>query len=69
MADTGKRTVSILGSTGSIGVNTVDVIRQLGGRDRFDVVAITGNSNIALLAEQASNAAQGSPSPRREPLQ
>jgi 1-deoxy-D-xylulose-5-phosphate reductoisomerase len=53
MADSGKRTVSILGSTGSIGVNTVDVIRQLGGRDRFDVVAITGHSNIALLAEQA----------------
>jgi 1-deoxy-D-xylulose-5-phosphate reductoisomerase len=53
MADTGKRTVSILGSTGSIGVNTVDVIRQLGGRDSFDVVAITGHSNIALLAEQA----------------
>jgi 1-deoxy-D-xylulose-5-phosphate reductoisomerase len=48
-----KRRVSILGSTGSIGVNTLDVVKQLGGRDAFDVVAVTGNSNIALLAEQA----------------
>ncbi len=49
-----KRRITILGSTGSIGVNTLDVIKQLGGRDAFDLVAITGNSNIALLAEQAS---------------
>lgn len=49
-----KRRITILGSTGSIGVNTLDVIQQLGGRDAFDLVAITGNSNIALLAEQAS---------------
>ncbi|MBW6423877.1 1-deoxy-D-xylulose-5-phosphate reductoisomerase [Rhizobium sp. XQZ8] len=53
MAETGKRRISILGSTGSIGVNTLDVVNQLGGRDAFDVVAITGNANIALLAEQA----------------
>ncbi|MCB5202333.1 1-deoxy-D-xylulose-5-phosphate reductoisomerase [Neorhizobium sp. T786] len=48
-----KRRISILGSTGSIGVNTLDVINQLGGRDAFDVQAITGSSNISLLAEQA----------------
>jgi len=53
MAGTGKRRISILGSTGSIGVNTLDVVSQLGGRETFDVVAITGNANIALLAEQA----------------
>ncbi len=53
MADTGKRRIIILGSTGSIGVNTLDVINQLGGRDAFDVVAVTGNANVALLAEQA----------------
>lgn len=53
MAGTGKRRISILGSTGSIGVNTLDVVDQLGGREAFDVVAITGNANIALLAEQA----------------
>jgi len=48
-----KHRLSILGSTGSIGTNTLDVIRQLGGRDRFDVLALTGSSNITLLAEQA----------------
>ncbi|KKX27810.1 1-deoxy-D-xylulose-5-phosphate reductoisomerase [Rhizobium sp. LC145] len=48
-----KRRISILGSTGSIGVNTLDVVNQLGGRDAYDVVAITGSSNITLLAEQA----------------
>ncbi|WP_117195091.1 1-deoxy-D-xylulose-5-phosphate reductoisomerase [Rhizobium terrae] len=53
MAETGKRRISVLGSTGSIGVNTLDVVNQLGGRDAFEVVAITGNANVALLAEQA----------------
>lgn len=48
-----KRRISILGSTGSIGVNTLDVVGQLGGRDAFDLVALTGNSNIELLARQA----------------
>jgi 1-deoxy-D-xylulose-5-phosphate reductoisomerase len=48
-----KQRISILGSTGSIGVNTLDVVNQLGGRDAFDVLAITGSSNIPLLAEQA----------------
>ncbi|MCF6368809.1 1-deoxy-D-xylulose-5-phosphate reductoisomerase [Rhizobium halophilum] len=48
-----RRSISILGSTGSIGVNTLDVVEQLGGREAFDLVAITGNSNIGLLAEQA----------------
>lgn len=41
----------ILGSTGSIGTQTLDVIRDR--RDRFRVVALTaGGSNIPLLAEQ-----------------
>ncbi|MNH86364.1 1-deoxy-D-xylulose 5-phosphate reductoisomerase [compost metagenome] len=53
MADMDRRRISILGSTGSIGVNTLDVVAQLGGRNAFDIVAITGNSNVALLAEQA----------------
>ena len=48
-----KRRISILGSTGSIGVNTLDVVGQLGGRDAFDLIALTGNSNIELLARQA----------------
>ncbi len=48
-----KRRLTILGSTGSIGTNTLDVINQLGGRETFEVAALTGNGNIELLAEQA----------------
>lgn len=40
---------SILGSTGSIGVQALDVARKLGLR----VTALTAHSNTALLAEQA----------------
>lgn len=47
------RRLSVLGSTGSIGVSTLDVIDQLGGRDEFDVMALTGNGNLDLLAQQA----------------
>ena len=48
-----KRRLTILGSTGSIGTNTLDVVERLGGRDRFAIAALTGNGNIPLLAEQA----------------
>ena len=43
--------IAILGSTGSIGTNTVQVVRNL--KDRFEVVGIAANRNINLLAEQA----------------
>jgi 1-deoxy-D-xylulose-5-phosphate reductoisomerase len=46
------KTISILGSTGSIGVNTLNVIKHMGFKN-FKVVAITGSSNITLLAKQA----------------
>ncbi len=52
-ASKAHRRLTILGSTGSIGQNTLDVIAQLGGRDAFDIAAITGHDNIGLLAEQA----------------
>ena len=42
--------VAILGSTGSIGVNTLDVIRA--HPDRFQVVALTAAKQVDLLAEQ-----------------
>ena len=45
------KSVTILGSTGSIGKSTVDIIRR--HPDDYRVVALTGNKNIALLAEQA----------------
>ncbi|MBP1858348.1 1-deoxy-D-xylulose-5-phosphate reductoisomerase [Rhizobium herbae] len=54
-----KRRLTILGSTGSIGTNTLDVIRQLGGRETFEVAALTGNGNIELLAEQARSVGAG----------
>ena len=47
------RRITILGSTGSIGTSTLDVVRQLGGRERYEVLALTGNGNVELLAEQA----------------
>lgn len=47
------RRLTILGSTGSIGQNTLDVVTQLGGRDAFDIEALTGNANVELLADQA----------------
>jgi 1-deoxy-D-xylulose-5-phosphate reductoisomerase len=47
------RRVSVFGSTGSIGCNTVDLLRRQGGAEAFDVVALSGGRNVALLAEQA----------------
>jgi 1-deoxy-D-xylulose-5-phosphate reductoisomerase len=44
------KNVFILGSTGSIGVNTLNVIRNI--PDRFNVSALTINSNTRLLLEQ-----------------
>lgn len=47
------KSISVLGSTGSIGVNTLDVLSHYGGAEQFDIVSLTGHSNIALLAQQA----------------
>jgi len=46
-----KRKIAILGSTGSIGTQTLDIVRQ--HRDLFEVELISANNNVALLAEQA----------------
>ncbi|MBR5905504.1 MAG: 1-deoxy-D-xylulose-5-phosphate reductoisomerase [Bacteroidales bacterium] len=46
-----KRRIAILGSTGSIGTQTLDVVRQ--HRDLFEVEMISANNNTKLLAEQA----------------
>lgn len=45
------RSVTILGSTGSIGCNTIDLIER--NRDDYAVEALTANNNVELLAEQA----------------
>ncbi|HYN79769.1 MAG TPA: 1-deoxy-D-xylulose-5-phosphate reductoisomerase [Lamprocystis sp. (in: g-proteobacteria)] len=42
--------VAVLGSTGSIGLSTLDVLAR--HPDRFRVVALTANSNVERLAEQ-----------------
>jgi 1-deoxy-D-xylulose-5-phosphate reductoisomerase len=44
------KNISILGSTGSIGVNALDVIWN--SPDRFRAVALAAHKNIGLLAEQ-----------------
>lgn len=43
--------VTILGSTGSIGTQAVDVCARFG--ERFDVVALATNRNVELLRQQA----------------
>jgi 1-deoxy-D-xylulose-5-phosphate reductoisomerase len=45
------KTVTVLGSTGSVGRSTVDLLLAAPGQ--FRVVALVGNRNAALLAEQA----------------
>ncbi|MBK0328602.1 1-deoxy-D-xylulose-5-phosphate reductoisomerase [Rhodobacteraceae bacterium F11138] len=45
------RRISILGATGSIGQNTIDLIAR--APDDYDVVALTGGANIAQLARDA----------------
>ena len=42
--------ISILGSTGSIGTSTLDVIRK--NPDKFCVGALAANNNVDLLVKQ-----------------
>ncbi len=46
-----KKKIAILGSTGSIGTQALDVVRS--HREMFDVCLLTANSNASLLASQA----------------
>ncbi|WP_032094350.1 MULTISPECIES: 1-deoxy-D-xylulose-5-phosphate reductoisomerase [unclassified Alteromonas] len=45
-------TVTVLGATGSIGCNTLDVINR--HPDKYRIFAITGNTQLSLLMEQAN---------------
>ncbi|CAO3353539.1 1-deoxy-D-xylulose-5-phosphate reductoisomerase [Azospirillum palustre] len=45
------RSVTILGSTGSVGTQTVDLVSR--DPERFPVEALTANRNVTLLAHQA----------------
>ena len=46
-----KKQLVILGSTGSIGTQTLDIVRQY--PDRYSVYALTANTSVDLLARQA----------------
>mgnify|MGYP001235892267 FL=1 len=46
-----KKTISILGSTGSIGSNTIDVINS--NKNKFSVLSLTSKNNVNLLSKQS----------------
>ncbi|CAN5473253.1 1-deoxy-D-xylulose-5-phosphate reductoisomerase [soil metagenome] len=50
-----RRKVSVLGSTGSVGCSTLDLMDQAeaAGTGAFEVEVLTGGANVARLAEQA----------------
>jgi 1-deoxy-D-xylulose-5-phosphate reductoisomerase len=50
MTDTIKRNIAILGSTGSIGQQTLDIIRDF--PDKFNVAGLAGGENVDVLSEQ-----------------
>ena len=41
--------LAVIGSTGSIGTQSLDVVRKIGG---MEVVSLAANENIELLYEQ-----------------
>ena len=46
-----KRKIAILGSTGSIGKSTLDVIKK--DKKNFDIVLLSANNNYKKLIQQA----------------
>ena len=48
--ETKKRKISILGSTGSIGTQALEVIDKIS--DKFEIIALSGGSNNELLKQQ-----------------
>ena len=46
-----RRTISILGATGSVGTSTLDLVER--SPERFEVVALTAAKNVAALADAA----------------
>jgi 1-deoxy-D-xylulose-5-phosphate reductoisomerase len=51
-SDSGE-SITILGSTGSIGCSTIQVISK--SQKSYNVIALTANRNVSLLAEQAKS--------------
>lgn len=50
-AGVARRSLTVLGATGSIGKSTLDLVER--NPDAFEVVALTAQSNVAALAEAA----------------
>jgi len=48
-----KTKIAILGSTGSIGKSTLDVIKK--DKKKFDVILLTANNNYKKLIQQAKD--------------
>ena len=46
-----KKRISIIGSTGSIGTQALEVIEKL--QDKFEIIALAGGHNVELLKKQA----------------
>ncbi|WP_417453391.1 1-deoxy-D-xylulose-5-phosphate reductoisomerase [Kiloniella sp.] len=46
-----KKSITVMGSTGSVGTSTVDLLKR--SPELFDVEVLTANKNVDLLAQQA----------------
>lgn len=51
MDNNNKKKISIIGSTGSIGTQALEVIEKL--QDKFEIIALAGGHNVELLKKQA----------------
>ena len=51
LLDQAPKRVTVLGSTGSVGANTIDLIER--NRNSYEVEALTANRNVTVLANQA----------------
>ena len=50
ISEMGRKGIAILGSTGSVGVNTLGILKRYS--DRFEVVGLTAWGNSSVLKEQ-----------------
>ena len=48
-----RRRITVLGSTGSVGVSTLDLMDRTGGPAAYQLDALTAGANVAALADQA----------------
>ena len=57
-----KQRIALLGSTGSIGVQTLDIVRE--NSELFEITTLTAHRNWEALARQAEEFAPESPTTR-----